>query len=56
LAVPDVTDEQLVDSQQQEIDLIGPTTPKSCWQAKAGGGFASSRFVIDILAEGYAAY
>jgi len=42
-----VTAERLVNSQQQEIDLIGPTTPEPGWQAKAGEGFAASCFVID---------
>jgi len=42
-----VTAERFVDSQQQEIDLVGPTTPEPGWQAKAGEGFAASRFVID---------
>jgi len=42
-----VTAERLVDSQQQEIDLVGPTTPEPGWQAKAGEGFAASCFVID---------
>jgi len=42
-----VTAERFVDSQQQEIDLVGPTTPEPGWQAKAGEGFAASCFVID---------
>lgn len=42
-----VTAERLVDSQQQQIDLVGPTTPEPGWQARAGEGFAASCFVID---------
>jgi len=42
-----VTAERLVDSQQEAIDLVGPTAPEPGWQAKAGEGFAASCFVID---------
>ena len=42
-----VTAEQLVQSQRQQIDLLGPTPPEPGWQAKAGEGFAASCFVID---------
>ncbi len=46
-----VTAERLVDSQQQQIDLVGPTTPEPGWQANAGEGFAASCFVIDREAQ-----
>jgi len=46
-----VTAERLVNSQQQQIDLVGPTTPEPGWQAKAGEGFAASCFVIDWEAQ-----
>ena len=46
-----VTAERLVDSQQQAIDLVGPTTPEPGWQAKAGEGFGASCFVIDWEAQ-----
>jgi len=42
-----VTAERLVESQQAQIDLVGPTAPEPGWQAKAGDGFAASCFVID---------
>lgn len=46
-----VTAERLVDSQQEQIDLVGPTPPEPGWQAKAGAGFAASCFVIDWEAQ-----
>ncbi len=46
-----VTAEQLVRSQRQQIDLVGPTPPEPGWQAKAGEGFAASCFVINWEAQ-----
>jgi group II intron reverse transcriptase/maturase len=46
-----VTAERLVESQRQQIDLVGPTPPEPGWQAKAGEGFAASCFVIDWEAQ-----
>ena len=40
-----------MDSQQQQLDLVGPTTPEPGWQANAGEGFAASCFVIDWEAQ-----
>lgn len=37
----------LVSSQQQGIELVGPTMPDSSWQAKAGKGFDLAHFSID---------
>ena len=37
----------LVRSQEQGIDLVGPTPPEPGWRAKAGEGFAGSCFVLD---------
>ncbi|MDQ2998387.1 MAG: transposase, partial [Chloroflexota bacterium] len=42
-----VTAERLVNSQREQIDLVGPPPPELGWQAKAGEGFAASCFVID---------
>lgn len=42
-----VTAERLVDSQAQQIDLLGPTAREPGWQARAGEGYAASCFVID---------
>jgi transposase len=42
-----VTAEQLVHSQRQQIDLVGPPPAERGWQAKAKQGFAASCFVID---------
>lgn len=39
--------ENLVESQQDGVDLIGPTQPEPGWRAKAGEGFAGSCFVLD---------
>ncbi|MBK8989687.1 MAG: IS1182 family transposase [Chloroflexi bacterium] len=39
--------DNLVDSQEQRIDLIGPVAEDPSWQAQAGEGFASAAFVID---------
>lgn len=46
-----VTAERLVDSQQEQTDLLGPVPPEPGWQAKAGEGFAASCFVIDWEAQ-----
>jgi transposase len=46
-----VTADQLVESQRQQVDLLGPTAPEPGWQAKAGEGFAASCFVIDWEAQ-----
>jgi len=46
-----VTADQLVASQRQQVDLVGPTAPEPGWQAKAGEGFAASCFVIDWEAQ-----
>ena len=46
-----VTAERLVQSQQAQIDLVGPTTPEPGWQAKAKEGFAASCFVLDWEAQ-----
>lgn len=46
-----VTAERLVQSQQQHIDLVGPTPPEPGWQARAGEGFAASCFVLDWESE-----
>ncbi len=46
-----VTADQLVASQRQQVDLLGPTAPEPGWQAKAGEGFAASCFVIDWEAQ-----
>jgi transposase len=46
-----VTAERLVESQRQQIDLVGPTPPEPGWQAKRGEGFAASCFVIDWQAQ-----
>jgi transposase len=46
-----VTADQLVASQRQQVDLLGPTPPEPGWQAKAGEGFAASCFVIDWEAQ-----
>jgi len=39
--------DQLVRSQQQGIDLVGPVAEENSWQAQAKDGFASTAFVID---------
>ena len=39
--------DNLVDSQEQRIDLVGPVSEDPSWQAQAGEGFASAAFVID---------
>ena len=46
-----VTADQLVASQRQQVDLVGPTAPEPGWQAKANQGFAASCFVIDWEAQ-----
>ncbi len=46
-----VTADHLVTSQQQDVDLVGPTPPEPGWQAKAKEGFAASCFVIDWEAQ-----
>jgi transposase len=46
-----VTADHLVTSQQQHVDLVGPTPPEPGWQAKAKEGFAASCFVIDWEAQ-----
>ncbi len=46
-----VTADHLVTSQEQHLDLVGPTPPEPGWQAKANEGFAASRFVIDWEAQ-----
>src|SRR6266545_3526261 len=46
-----VTAEQLVQSQRQQIDLVGPPPAERGWQAKAKEGFAASCFVIDWEAQ-----
>lgn len=43
--------DNLVMSQQERIDLVGPTPPEPGWRAKAGEGFAGSCFVLDWEAE-----
>jgi transposase len=42
-----VTAEQLVRSQQQGIDLVGPVSEDPSWQARAGAGFGAAAFRID---------
>jgi transposase len=42
-----VSADNLVSSQQNGIDLVGPTPPEPGWRAKAGEGFAASCFVLD---------
>ena len=42
-----VSADNLVRSQEQAIDLVGPTPPEPGWRAKAGEGFAASCFVLD---------
>lgn len=37
----------LVSSQQNQIDLLGPVNPDTSWQALAGAGFDSEHFKID---------
>lgn len=39
--------DNLLTSQQEGIDLVGPTPPEPGWRAKAGEGFAGSCFVLD---------
>jgi transposase len=39
--------ELLAQSANQGIDLCGPVTPDTSWQAKAGAGFALANFAID---------
>ena len=39
--------DNLVDSQKQRIDLVGPVAEDPSWQAQAGEGFESAAFVID---------
>jgi len=46
-----VTADQLVESQRQQVDLLGPTAPEPGWQAKAKEGFAASYFAIDWEAQ-----
>lgn len=46
-----VTADHLVTSQQQHVDLVGPTPPEPGWQAKANDGFAASCFVINWEAQ-----
>lgn len=46
-----VSADNLVTSQQEEIDLVGPTPPEPGWRAKAGEGFAASCFIVDWEAE-----
>jgi transposase len=43
--------ENLLTSQQADIDLVGPTPPEPGWRAKAKEGFAGSCFVLDWDAE-----
>ncbi|MBP1466265.1 IS1182 family transposase [Candidatus Chloroploca sp. M-50] len=47
----DVCAENLLTSQQADIDLVGPTPPEPGWRAKAKEGFAGSCFVLDWDAE-----
>lgn len=42
-----VTSANLVSSQQQHIDLLGPVNPDTSWQALANNGFDSTHFQID---------
>lgn len=46
-----VSADNLVSSQQDGIDLVGPTPPEPGWRAKAGEGFAASCFVLDWEAQ-----
>ncbi len=39
--------DQLVRSQRQGIDLVGPVAEENSWQAQAKNGFASTAFIID---------
>lgn len=39
--------DNLVSSQEKEIDLVGPVRPDSRWQSKVEGGYDVSRFKID---------
>jgi transposase len=39
--------DNLVDSQEQRINLVGPVSEDPSWQAHAGEGFESAAFVID---------
>jgi len=42
-----VSSANLVSSQQDQVDLLGPVNPDTSWQALAGEGFDSTNFVID---------
>jgi transposase len=42
-----MTSSNLVSSQQQQIDLLGPVNPDTSWQALAEDGFDSTSFTID---------
>ena len=46
-----VSADNLVKSQKEDIDLVGPTPPEPGWRAKAGEGFAASCFVLDWEAQ-----
>jgi transposase len=39
--------EALVDSQRQQIKLIGPMQADGCWQARTEGGITNAQFVLD---------
>jgi transposase len=39
--------DNLVESHERQIDLVGPVAEDPSWQAQADEGFASAVFVID---------
>jgi transposase len=41
----------LVESQRQQIKLVGPMQADGCWQARTKGGITNAQFVIDWDAE-----
>jgi transposase len=41
----------LVDSQRQEIKLVGPMQADGCWQARTPNGITNAQFVLDWEAE-----
>ncbi len=46
-----VSAENLVQSEQAGIDLVGATAPEPGWRAKAGEGYAASCFILDWEAQ-----
>jgi transposase len=46
-----VTSEHLVESQERQVDLVGPVREDCSWQTRAGAGFGVTCFAIDWEAQ-----